>query len=95
DKVIPWDRFCSTVMEAETLVRSEDFDPYEVLSEHYAGIRRWAPAFLATFEFQGDLGSTKRWRLYGPRWSWGSRFAPKFGPVRHMFEKLAENEPTR
>ena len=53
DKVIPWDRFCSTVVEAETLVRSEDFDPYEVLSEHYAGIRRWAPAFLATFEFQG------------------------------------------
>lgn len=27
DKVIPWDRFCSTVVEAETLFRSEDFDP--------------------------------------------------------------------
>ena len=24
-----------------------------MLGEHYAGVRRWAPAFLAAFEFQG------------------------------------------
>lgn len=52
DAVIPWERFCMTVAEAETLARPEDFDPYQRLSEHYAGIRRWAPTFLAAFTFQ-------------------------------------------
>jgi len=51
--VIPWERFRATVAEAETLARSEEFDPYQMLGEHYAGVRRWAPAFLATFTFQG------------------------------------------
>jgi hypothetical protein len=51
--VIPWERFRASVAEAETLARSEEFDPYQMLGEHYAGVRRWAPAFLATFTFQG------------------------------------------
>jgi hypothetical protein len=51
--VIPWDRFLATVAEARALARSEEFDPYQMLSEHYAGIRRWAPAFLDAFVFQG------------------------------------------
>jgi hypothetical protein len=34
------------------LARPEDFDSYEVLGEHYAAVRRWAPAVLATFSFQ-------------------------------------------
>jgi TnpA family transposase len=50
--VIPWDRFRMTVAEAEALARSEEFDAYQMLGEHYAGIRRWAPAFLDTFIFQ-------------------------------------------
>ena len=50
--VIPWDRFLATVAQAETLARSEEFDPYQMLGQHYAGIRRWAPAFLDTFIFQ-------------------------------------------
>src|SRR3954468_12884819 len=33
--------------------RSEEFDPYQLPGVHYAGMRRWAPAFLATFAFQG------------------------------------------
>jgi TnpA family transposase len=52
DTVIPWERFCTTVAEAEILARPEDFDPYQLLTEHYAGIRRWAPAFLDAFSFQ-------------------------------------------
>ncbi len=52
-KVIPWERFCATVAEAEALARPEEFDAYESLGEHYAGVRRWAPAFLEAFEFQG------------------------------------------
>ena len=51
--VLPWDRFRETVAEAESLARSEEFDAYQMLGEHYAGIRRWSPAFLATFTFQG------------------------------------------
>ena len=51
--VIPWERFCETVAEAQALSRSEEFDPFQMLGEHYAGVRRWSPAFLATFTFQG------------------------------------------
>ena len=51
--VIPWERFRASVAEAEALSRPEDFDSYEMLGEHYAAARRWAPAFLATFSFQG------------------------------------------
>jgi hypothetical protein len=51
--VIPWERFRASVAEAETLARPEDFDSYEGLGEHYAAMRRWAPAFLAAFSFQG------------------------------------------
>src|SRR5437868_4211133 len=43
--VIPWDRFRATVAEASALARSEEFDPYQLLGEHYAGMRRWTPAF--------------------------------------------------
>lgn len=51
--VLPWDRFRETVTEAEALARSEEFDAYQMLGEHYAGVRRWSPTFLAAFSFQG------------------------------------------
>src|SRR5271166_6142188 len=50
--VIPWERFRTTVAEAEALTRPDEFDAYEMLGEHYAGVRRWAPAFLEVFAFQ-------------------------------------------
>jgi Tn3 transposase DDE domain len=50
--VIPWERFRATVAEAEALTRPDEFDAYQMLGEHYAGVRRWAPAFLETFAFQ-------------------------------------------
>jgi TnpA family transposase len=50
--VIPWERFCKTVAEAEALARPEEFDAFQNLGEHYAGIRRWSPAFLSAFAFQ-------------------------------------------
>jgi hypothetical protein len=56
--VIPWDRFRASVAEASVLARSEEFDPYQLLGEHYAGVRRWTPAFLATFTFQGVPAAT-------------------------------------
>ena len=51
--VIPWERFRVTVAEAEALARPEEFDTLEKLGEHYAGIRRWSPAFLDAFDFEG------------------------------------------
>ena len=51
--VIPWERFRATVAEAEALARPEQFDTLEKLGEHYAGIRRWSPAFLDAFDFEG------------------------------------------
>ena len=47
-----WERFCTTVAEAEALARPEEFDAYQNVGEHYAGIRRWSPAFLDVFEFE-------------------------------------------
>jgi hypothetical protein len=50
--VIPWERFRTTVAEAEALTRPDEFDAYQMLGEHYAGVRRWVPAFLEAFAFQ-------------------------------------------
>jgi TnpA family transposase len=50
--VIPWERFCKTVAEAEALARPEEFDAFQNLGEHYVGIRRWSPAFLSAFAFE-------------------------------------------
>ena len=44
--LMPWEKFCASVAEAEALARPEEFDAYKNLSEHYAGVRRWSPAFL-------------------------------------------------
>jgi len=51
--VIPWERFRTSVAEAEALARPEEFDAYEKIGEHYAAARRWSPAFLAAFTFEG------------------------------------------
>lgn len=50
--VVSWERFCTTVAEAEALARPEEFDAYQNVGEHFAGIRRWSPAFLDAFEFE-------------------------------------------
>ena len=51
--VIAWERFRTSVAEAEALMRPEEFDAYENIGEHYAGVRRWSPAFLDAFAFEG------------------------------------------
>src|SRR5271166_4431601 len=60
--VIPWERFRATVAEAETLARPQEFDVYQKLGEHYAGIRRWSPAFLDTFQFESVPASASLMR---------------------------------
>ena len=51
--VISWERFCASVAEAEALARPEEFDAFEKIGEHYAAARRWSPAFLDAFTFEG------------------------------------------
>lgn len=51
--VISWERFQASVAEAEALARPEEFDAFQHVGEHYAGIRRWSGAFLEAFEFEG------------------------------------------
>ena len=51
--MIAWERFRTSVAEAEALMRPEEFDAYENIGEHYAGVRRWSPAFLDAFAFEG------------------------------------------
>ena len=38
--VISWERFRTSVAEAEALMRPEEFDAYENIGKHYAGVRR-------------------------------------------------------
>ena len=60
--LLPWERFRTTVAEAEALARPEDFDAYQSLGEHYASIRRWSPAFLEAFEFESVPASASLMR---------------------------------
>ena len=60
--VIPWERFRSSVAEAEALARPEEFDAYQRLGERYVGIRRWSPAFLDAFEFESAPASASLMR---------------------------------
>jgi hypothetical protein len=60
--VIPWERFRTTVAEAEALARPQEFDVYQKLGEHYAGIRRWSCAFLETFRFESVSASASLMR---------------------------------
>jgi hypothetical protein len=66
--VIPWERFRASVAEAEALARPEDFDSDERLGEHYGAMRRWAPAFLAAFSFQGGPAAASLLRAVGTVW---------------------------
>jgi len=59
---VSWERFCTTVAEAEALARPEEFDAYQNVGEHYAGIRRWSPAFLDAFEFESVPACTSLMR---------------------------------
>lgn len=73
--VIPWERFCKSVADAQALARPEEFDAFDKLAEHYAAIRRWSPAFLAAFAFDSAPASAARPHL--PRCCGASRYCAK------------------
>ncbi len=63
--LMPWEKFRTSVAEAEALARPEEFDAYQNLGEHYAAIRRWSPTFLAAFEFESVPASASLMRAIG------------------------------
>jgi hypothetical protein len=92
--VIPWDRFLATVAEAMTLARSEEFDAYQMLGEHYAGIRRWAPAFLDAFVFQSVPAAAALMRAIDTLRDMNRRAVPslpKSAPISFIRERWARH----
>jgi hypothetical protein len=56
------ERFCTSVADARALARPEEFDAFRNLGEHYAGVRRWSPAFLGAFAFESVPASASLMR---------------------------------
>lgn len=48
ESIISWDDFSQSVLEAQKLVQSEDFDYLPLISHGYSQIRKYAPNFLET-----------------------------------------------
>jgi TnpA family transposase len=93
-EVIPWDRFRATVAEAEALARPDDFDAYQALPEHYAGLRRWAPAFLEAFAFRGVPAAAPLLRAVDTLRAMNKAAAssvPKSAPVSFVRERWARH----
>jgi hypothetical protein len=59
ERVVSWEQFTQSVQEAEKLARPEDFDYLGLLSNHYAQLRRYTPAFLEAFEFRAVPAAQK------------------------------------
>ena len=51
ESVVSWDRFESSVAEAQALAQPDDFDYLSLLDERYGSVRKFAPLLLAEFEF--------------------------------------------
>ncbi|MBF0393848.1 MAG: DUF4158 domain-containing protein [Alphaproteobacteria bacterium] len=52
EQLMSWPAFTTTVAEAADLVPAEDFSTFDQLASQYSVVRRWAPAFLAAFDFK-------------------------------------------
>ncbi|BDI20609.1 hypothetical protein ANSO36C_64110 (plasmid) [Nostoc cf. commune SO-36] len=57
ESVLDWEKFISTVAEAEKLARPADFDYLELLDNRYSQLRRYTPKLLETFEFKATSAS--------------------------------------
>jgi len=53
EQVVSWERFEVSVEDAEALTQRENTDVIGRLGTHYATLRRYAPAFIGTFNFNG------------------------------------------
>jgi hypothetical protein len=58
EEVLSWEVFSESVKEAEKLAREQEFDPLELLTDHYSVLRRYSPILLDTFEFRAVPAAT-------------------------------------
>lgn len=56
ESVMSWDAFTASVGEAQKLAQPGDFHFLHLISESYATVRRYAPAFLAVLKLRADTG---------------------------------------
>ncbi len=54
DAILTWKKFIDDIEQVETLVRPKNFDFLELVGNRYSYIRRFRPALLQSFEFQGQ-----------------------------------------
>ncbi|MBN3885157.1 MAG: Tn3 family transposase [Nostoc sp. JL34] len=57
ESVLNWEKFISSVAEAEKLARPADFDYLELLDNRYSQLRRYTPKLLSAFEFKATGAS--------------------------------------
>ena len=57
EKLMTWEAFLASVEEAAKLAGPEDFDHLALVGNGYSYIRRYAPEFLAAFEFRAAPAS--------------------------------------
>ncbi len=57
ESVLAWEKFISSVAEAEKLARPADFDYLELLDNRYSQLRRYTPKLLEMFEFKATSAS--------------------------------------
>jgi hypothetical protein len=63
EDVFSWEVFSESVKEAEKLAREEEFDPLELLTNHYSVLRRYSPILLETFEFNAVTSPRRHFTL--------------------------------
>jgi TnpA family transposase len=59
EEIIPWNRFESSVAEAQALAQPEEFDYLGLLDERYGTVRKFAPLLLSSFEFHAASAATE------------------------------------
>ena len=52
EAVLPWESYVASITEADTLARPAAFESLPLLGEAHGQVRRYAPRFLATFDFR-------------------------------------------
>jgi len=52
--ILPWEKFVSTVAEAEKLARPDGFDYLDLFDNRYSQLRKYTPKLLETFEFKAS-----------------------------------------
>lgn len=57
ESILNWEKFISSVAEAEKLARPEDFDYLELIDNRYSQLRRYTPKLLEVFEFKATFSS--------------------------------------